>query len=273
MDSILRLPPLIQFFLVFTIFGLIGVMGPAMVARSAKGLAKKEHHDVLGIMFTVAAAFYGVVLAFVIVAAWQNFQDAAVHEQSESMALIELYAVSARLPPPVHQAMVKAIRAYATDAINYEWSDRPKADAGRRQLVLMLDVLLSLDPQTQKQSILYSKGLDQISRLFEARQQRILYAQNNIPLIVWTVIIFGAVTTIVLSFFFFTEHRLLQAFTSMFFSMLIGLTIVAIDDLSHPYQGFSRISPAGFKELLREIDRRSGTPPEIPVKPDFTPPH
>ncbi len=273
MDPILRLPPLIQFFLVFSIFGLIGVLGPVMVGRSAKGLAKKEHHDVLGIMFTVAAAFYGVVLAFVIVAAWQNFQDAAVHEQAESMALIELYAVSARLPEPVHQSMVRAIRAYATDAVNFEWSERPQIDAGRRQLVLMLDELLSLDPQTQKQSILYSKGLDQISRLFEARQQRILFSQSNIPVIVWTVIIFGAVATIVLSFFFFTEHRLLQAFTSMFFAMLIGLTIVAIDDLSHPYQGFSRISPTGFRELLREIDRHTGAQPQLPGRPEFALPH
>jgi hypothetical protein len=91
--------------------------------------------------------------------------------------------------------------------------------------------------------------------------------------IVWTVIIFGAVATIVLSFFFFTEHRLLQAFTSMFFAMLIGLTIVAIDDLSHPYQGFSRISPTGFRELLREIDRHTGAQPQLPAKPEFTLPH
>jgi hypothetical protein len=270
MDSILGLPPLIQFFLVFSIFGLVGLLGPLMIGRRAKGLAEKEHHDVLGIIFSVAAAFYGVVLAFVIVAAWQNFQEAAEREQAESLALTELYVLSTKLPQPVQQSMIRAIRGYLSDALTYEWSDRPRVMAGRRELIEMLNELMSLEPQTQKQGITFGKALDQISRLFEARQQRILYSRNNIPGIVWTVIVFGALVTITLSFFFFTQHRTLQAVISMLFAMLVGLTIIAIYDLSHPYQGFSRISPTGFKELLHEIDARiaaraaSGAPGNVP---------
>lgn len=251
MDLVLRLPPLIQFFLIFSVFGLFGFLGPALVRQRAQGLAEKEHHDVLGIMFSVAAAFYGVVLAFVIVAAWQNFQEA------ESLALVELYVVSTKLPQPVQQSMTAAIRSYIVDAVTYEWSDQPRINAGRGELVRMFNNLLSLDPQSQKQGILFGKAMDQITKVFEARQERILYSQNNIPRIVWTVIVFGAAVTITLSFFFFTQHRLLQAVTSMLFAMLVGLTIIAIYDLSHPYQGFSRISPTGFKELLHEIDSRA----------------
>ncbi len=55
-------------------------------------------------MFSGAAAFYGVVLAFVIVAAWQNFQDAAQREQTELLALTELYEVGTRMPPPTQPA-------------------------------------------------------------------------------------------------------------------------------------------------------------------------
>src|SRR5690349_14665050 len=108
MDSILRFPPLIQCFLIFSLFGLVGVLGPSIVRRGGSNLSGKDHHDVLGIMFSVAAAFYGVVLAFVIVAAWQNFQDASAHEQVESLALTELYAVSLHLPPPIGQSMITA---------------------------------------------------------------------------------------------------------------------------------------------------------------------
>ena len=261
MDSVLRLSPLIQFFLIFSIFGLLGFLGPALVRQSAKGLAQKEHHDVLGIMFSVAAAFYGVVLAFVIVAAWQNFQEAEEREQAESLALTELYVVSTKLPQPTARLMAQAIRGYINDALTYEWSDKPQIKAGRLELIQMFNDMLGVDPQTQKQGILFGKAMDQISKLFEARQQRILYSQNNIPGIVWVVIVFGAVVTICLSFFFFTQHRLLQATISMLFAMLVGLTIVAIYDLSHPYQGFSRIPPTGFKELLKEIDSRASSPP------------
>jgi hypothetical protein len=173
--------------------------------------------------------------------------------------------------------MVRAIRGYITDALTYEWSDKPQIKAGRRELIQIFNQMLNLDPQTQKQGILFGKAMDQITKLFEARQQRILYSQNNIPGIVWTVIVFGAVVTICLSFFFFTQHRLLQATISMLFAMLVGLTIIAIYDLSHPYQGFSRIAPTGFKELLKDIDSRASSPPSSAgahhAPPAVAPPH
>ena len=63
----------------------------------------------------------------------------------------------------------------------------------------------------------------------------------------------------------------------MLFAMLIGLTIIAIDDLSHPYQGFSRVPPTGFKDLLEEIDsHRFATAPAAAVEnppPTMTPNH
>jgi hypothetical protein len=268
MPSILHFPPMIQFFLIFVVFGLVGALGPGIARRSSKGLAAKDHHDVLGMMFSGAAAFYGVVLAFVIVAAWQNFQDAAQREQTELLALTELYEVGTRMPPPTSQLMTTAIRGYVSDSLMYEWSGsgQPQFMKGRGNLRKMLAALLSLNPQTNKDGILYGKAMDEITRLFEARQQRMLYSQSNIPTIVWIVIIFGAAVTIALSFFFFTEHRLLQAMTSMLFAMLIGLTIIAIDDLSHPYQGFSRVPPTGFKDLLKEIDsHRFATAPAAAV--------
>jgi hypothetical protein len=85
------------------------------------------------------------------------------------------------------------------------------------------------------------------------------------------VIIFGAAVTITLSFFFFTQHQMLQAVTSMLFAMLVGLTIIAIYDLSHPYEGFARIAPTGFRELLHEIDSR-GIAPGAPPAPAPSPP-
>lgn len=271
MPSLLHFSPMLQFFVIFAFFGLIGAIGPALVRHHARGLELKDHHDVLGMIFSVAAAFYGVVLAFVIVAAWQDFQDAAAREQSESLALTELYEVGIRLPPPTNQLMTTAIRGYLSDSLAYEWSGNPNPHSmlERGHMKMMLAALLSLNPQSQKDGILYGKAMDQITKLFEARQQRILYSQSNIPVIVWLVIIFGAGVTISLSFFFFTKHRLLQAVTSMLFAMLIGLTIVAIYDLSHPYQGYTRISPTGFRELLAEIDKNAaltsaGPGPQVP---------
>jgi hypothetical protein len=273
MYSILGLSPLLQLFLVVAIFGFVGILGPALVRRRALSLKEKDHHDVLGIMFSVAAAFYGVVLAFVIVAAWQDFQDASSHEQAESLALTELFAMSTHFPEPVRDPMIGAIRAYVNDALKYEWAGQPRVTPARHDLIRMLAILLSMNPQTQKQGILYGKAMDQLTRLFEARQERLLYSSSNIPTIVWMVIGFGAMVTIILSFFFFTQHRVLQAFTSMLFTMLIGLTIIAIYDLSHPYQGFTRISPTGFKELLHEIDTYTPLPElSIPAAPLVSPP-
>ena len=59
-------------------FGFAGITiaGLFIVRRLVPWETLRENHEVAGFTFGVVGAFYGVVLAFVIVAAWQRYENA-----------------------------------------------------------------------------------------------------------------------------------------------------------------------------------------------------
>jgi len=58
----------------------------------------KEQHEVAGISYAVIGGFYGVLLAFVLVASWERFERARANTDAEANAVGDLYRQAAGLP-------------------------------------------------------------------------------------------------------------------------------------------------------------------------------
>ena len=67
-----------QIAFVVIVFGGGSVLGLCIVRRLVPLDRLQKNHDVAGVTFGVLGAFYGLVLAFVIVAAWQRFTACSV---------------------------------------------------------------------------------------------------------------------------------------------------------------------------------------------------
>src|SRR5579859_7471487 len=90
MDFLLYWPIWGQIVFVLVVFSGLSVLGLYVVRRLVPLAKLKENHEVAGFTFGVVGAFYGLLLAFVIVAAWERFDRANEQVQSEGMALISL---------------------------------------------------------------------------------------------------------------------------------------------------------------------------------------
>ena len=84
---------------------------------------------------------------------------------------------------------------------------------------------------------------------------RYLYSNDAFPSVVWLVIYAGLFITIGFSYFFGLDTFPSQALMCGIFSSLLGLTILAILELAHPYQGSVVISDAAFRYVI--TDRKS----------------
>ena len=71
---------------------------------------------------------------------------------------------------------------------------------------------------------------------------------------VWVVIYAGLIITIGFSYFFGLETFRSQALMCAIFASLLGLTIVAILELAHPYQGAVTVSDHPLKYALMRMD-------------------
>ena len=76
----------------------------------------KQNHEVAGFTFGVIGAFYGLLLAFVIVAAWERFDHTDALVQNKAMSLASLYRLSKGYPEPLQHELQQAIRHYTDHA-------------------------------------------------------------------------------------------------------------------------------------------------------------
>src|SRR5271170_6084741 len=123
MDYLLFWPTWLQVLLVITVFSGFSVLGLYVVQRIVPIEHLKQNHEVAGVTFGVIGAFYGLLLAFVIVAAWERFDRADEKVEGEAMSLVSLYRLSKGFPQPLQHNLQQAIRDYTEHAINVEWPE------------------------------------------------------------------------------------------------------------------------------------------------------
>jgi hypothetical protein len=123
--------------------------------------------------------------------------------------------------------------------------------------------------------LLLDKSFDQLSKLTEETSLRYVYSKENLPSVVWLVIYAGLFITIGFSYFFGLETFLSQALMCAVFSTLLGLTILAILELAHPYQGSVVVSSQPLKYALSRMDDMDkvafGSLRQDPRSPQFGP--
>src|SRR6201981_3313243 len=99
-----------QIIFVLVVFSMVCVFGLYLVRILVPLERLKQNHEVAGFTFGVIGAFYGLLLAFVIVAAWERFDRAEAEVQDEGVALVSLYRLSQGFPLPVGCGIQSAIR-------------------------------------------------------------------------------------------------------------------------------------------------------------------
>jgi Protein of unknown function (DUF4239) len=258
MNFLLYWPIWAQIVFVLVVFSGLSVLGLYVVRRLVPLEKLKENHEVAGFTFGVVGAFYGLLLAFVIVAAWERFDRANEQVQSEATALISLYRLSKGFAEPTAAEMQKTVRAYTHKLIEKDWPDmqsyRLRALRDSMGPLVLWQVVTSYKPGNYHQEMLVDKSFDQLTQLSNSFILRYLYCRENLPLVVWMVIYAGLLITVGFSYFFGLETFGSQALMCAIFASLLGLTLLAIIELAHPYQGAVVVSDEPFQYALIRMD-------------------
>ena len=111
----------VQVGIIVVVFSSLSILGLYLVRRMVPLERLKQNHEVAGFTFGVIGVFYGLLLAFVIVAAWERFDRADEMAQTKAMSLASLYRISKAFPQPPQQNLQQVLRNYALRAVNVEW--------------------------------------------------------------------------------------------------------------------------------------------------------
>ncbi|HVN64674.1 MAG TPA: DUF4239 domain-containing protein [Candidatus Binataceae bacterium] len=263
MNLIDGFPTVVQALIVCAVFGGVTVAGLFLVRRLVPWEQLRENHEVAGWTFGVVGAFYGVVLAFVIVAAWQRYETATEKAQAEALALADLFNIAKGFSEPMRSQMQSELRDYAAVVVNNEWQAMASNNYGHDSATAnrLWDTLVKYKPTDPNETLMVDKSIDQMDVLNDARRLRYVYYTEDLPSVVWIVIYVGCVITLGFSYFFGAKHYRAQALMCGAFAALIGLTILAISELSTPYSGAVHVSSEAFQTVLTGMSAKGAENP------------
>jgi hypothetical protein len=256
MDFLLYVGAAAQIFFVIAVFGVGSIAGLCFVRWLVPLDRLQKNHEVAGVTFGVLGAFYGLVLAFVIVAAWERFDMANTDAIEEATALESLYKLGAAFSEPMRTQIDSAVLEYSHRVIDREWPEMADNtfQGGKQGAMALWATVLAYRPPDSREQTLIDKSIDQLNLISQTRSRRYNYYQQDLPSVVWTVIYLGCVMTIGFSYFFGSTVFRAQVLMCGFFSTLLGMTILAILELAHPYQGVVTISNEPYRYAISRME-------------------
>jgi len=118
----------------------------------------------------------------------------------------------------------------------------------------MRDTLQEFEPSTEAEQELYAEGLDRISRLGDARRMRFVAAEEDIPGVLWAVLVFGAVVTVGFTYLFGLANTWAHRLMVMSLTALIALVLFTVVAIEHPFSGGARVDPGAFELILERFE-------------------
>ncbi len=249
---ILNIPTIPLCLLVVGCAVVFSISGLLVVRKLIPHHRLKPHNDVSGPIFATAGVLYAVLLAFVVIIVWQNFDKANTGVQNEANCLVNLYRNAECFAPEFRQEIRSSLRDYAKSVINDEWVTIERGEPSQRT-EKVVEKIWSLYsnylPKNETERAFFEESIREISQLDELRITRVLESRTGINPILWLVLIAGGVITIIFTFFLGAENPALQITLSVLLAVLIALIVFTILALDFPFTGDIIVLPRVFVKI------------------------
>jgi len=237
----------------FVLFSIVGLL----IIRSLVPAKKfKIHNDVAGSIFATLGVIYAVVLAFMVIVTWQNFDAADRNVAREANYLADLYRDSTPLPAGFRDQLKSDLKEYVEAIVNQEWKIQYRGERSQevQDAQEKIWVLYSgYTPRTETEKIFFSESVKKLNEACEMRRQRLLDATSGIHSALYFVLLAGGMITILFTLFFGTENFGPQILMTSMLAALIGLTLFTIMAMDYPFTGSVSIPPDKFRIVLHTL--------------------
>ena len=247
---------------------LVSLIGLALVRRTVPATRLAQHTDVAGYVYAVIGVIYAVILAFVVIAAWEEYRDAQAAVADEATAVLNLARMANGWPSGDRGNVESALIAYARQVVEVEWPAMARGDFAPATATVTINQLWQVLNQSEAaaatKSASYEAAIAQLDTLGEARGDRVLLAQEGLPLSMRLILVIGAVVTVAFSYLFAVDDGWIHALMTASLAGLVALLLLLQYQLATPFQGVVAIEPTAMELVLAEIDAETGIPGMTP---------
>lgn len=241
-----------------TIFAMIG---PPVVRRFVPLRNLRANNEVAGFKFATVGVTFAVLLAFVIIIAWERFNQAENDVANEASAAGTVYRLT-RILDAGHATDVRnAVTDYLRQAIDKDWPAMAEGHSSPEvtdALTKIYSAVLKEHQFTVYEAVVIADLLRNVDRISEMRRQRLVAAKAAVPGVIWLVLFTGAFLTVAFTFFFGTTNLRAQVAMSGALSVLIFLGMLTVSAIDRPFAGGVTVTPDALVSVLNDFNREQG---------------
>lgn len=216
---------------------------------------EKDVNTALGYLLNTFALYFGVLLALLSVAVFENHNKAEDAVDSEAARLHRLYLDIGNYPDPLRGNFVRMLHAYVAEVSGSGWEKQAQGEISLVEEAIVRDLRQTLsrfEPASQGASLVHAQTLQALDDFSEARQLRISSGGTSIPQVMWIVLLCSAVlNTIVI--WLFNLKRSTHALVGGTLALFVGLVIYMITVLDAPFMGTHGVSPEAIVGVFRQM--------------------
>jgi hypothetical protein len=238
----------------------IALLGLVVVRAIVPHHVLAEHNDVAGFVYATIAVTYAVILGFVTITVWEEFEEARDTADQEANAVADLMRLAQWFPDGQQVQIESALAAYAVSVVDDEWDAMEEGDAPAEATNAAFDHLWTLyeqyEPGPGSEEIAYGDSLDRMQDLGNARRMRLLESEEGIPGILWAGLIFGGALTVAFAFAFGVERGQSHGLLLATLAATVALLLFIVSSLNYAFHGDVRIEPTGMELVLQQAGIR-----------------
>lgn len=215
------------------------------------------NHEVAGFKYAVVGVAYSVLLAFVVVGVWQEFEDTKHAVDAEAERFYNLYRNSYNYPEADGAKIRRALMTYAVAVRDDDW---PQMEIGRHgsdeaseayaKLSYTLGQIQSNDLALMP-TILH--GIDLLQQTADLRLERLSDVGGHMTPVIWGVLVLGGVITLAYPAFFATQKVGPQVLMTAGLAMIVGATFFLAIHLNFPFSGPVHITPDPIDAVIQRM--------------------
>jgi predicted negative regulator of RcsB-dependent stress response len=144
---------------------------------------RMSHNDVAGFIFTTVGAIYGVLLAFITVIVWDNYNKVAENADKEAVSALAMYR-NLSLYPDQEQAgkVAQSLVAFIHSTVDDEYSamaQMKKSPATQQAMDLLWANTRKLKPQNFQEQVLFTEIIKDLNNIAQLRSERLVSAYGS----------------------------------------------------------------------------------------------
>ena len=236
----------------------LALAGLELVRRRYPDPVRAPNNEVAGFFIAVLGVMYAVLLAFVIVTVWEQFEEARLTTEREANAVAGLYRASQALPEPMGSRLRAQARDYVRTMVDQEWPAMARGQTSpesKRAVDALWTTVLTHQPATDNERLVQGEIMRRMGDLNDNRRLRELAATTSLPRIMWVLLAGGAVISVLFTYFFSTKNARAQYAMTALYVASIAFLLVLISVLDLPFNGNVHVTPHAFENALEDIDR------------------